>query len=275
MKKIYSLLFILFTLQASAVNPVPNPSFENWTSGAPDGWFTSNLPGYTPITQTTTAHSGTYAAHGQAVNGPGGVLPPLLYANGSGMGFPVTQKNKYLNFFCQLSLAAGDELIYTVSVTTAYDNSIGVGAGIITSSTSGGWSYITDTINYFVDSAAAYASITFTISNPGGTPSTSSTFIIDDVSMTGIVGVEEIGYAGKVKVFPVPAHDYITVSGLPGNKQTELTIMDVTGRMIQQKELPAASVMETSINLEGYEKGIYFLMLTTDEKTLLRRISIQ
>ncbi len=57
MKKIFTLLGMCALVSVSAQNLIPNPSFESWTDGTPDGWLTS---GSTPV-QSTNAHSGTYS----------------------------------------------------------------------------------------------------------------------------------------------------------------------------------------------------------------------
>lgn len=51
-------------LQLKAQEPIPNPGFENWTNGEPDGWNTINQEilgtSFTPVTRDqTNMHSGT------------------------------------------------------------------------------------------------------------------------------------------------------------------------------------------------------------------------
>ena len=57
MKKLYS-LFAVVALAVSAnaqTNLIPNPGFENWNAGAPDGWY---VTGSTVAQSTTTVHGG-------------------------------------------------------------------------------------------------------------------------------------------------------------------------------------------------------------------------
>ena len=54
--KIFNILLAILCLTMTAVaqNPIPNPGFENWTEGQPDGWLTYNSPFATFITQSST-----------------------------------------------------------------------------------------------------------------------------------------------------------------------------------------------------------------------------
>ncbi len=60
MKKIFTILSVCALTFASAqTNLISNPGFETWTNGtSPDGWYATGIT----FTQSTAAHSGTYAA---------------------------------------------------------------------------------------------------------------------------------------------------------------------------------------------------------------------
>jgi hypothetical protein len=73
MDKLRQRQFLLFmvtfllppTLHAQVI---PNGGFENWTNGNPDNWRTNNAPSvYLPITQSSTAYSGSYSAMGTII----------------------------------------------------------------------------------------------------------------------------------------------------------------------------------------------------------------
>ena len=58
MKKLYSFIpALFFAFLVMAQNPVPNPSFETWNGTDPVSWSNSS-----DLTQSTDAHTGTYAA---------------------------------------------------------------------------------------------------------------------------------------------------------------------------------------------------------------------
>ena len=65
-KKLFviSLLIALFAGH-TLIAQIPNPSFESWTGGNPDGWHTYNGDfGIITITQASPGHTGGYAAQG-------------------------------------------------------------------------------------------------------------------------------------------------------------------------------------------------------------------
>ena len=76
--------FLPALLCASALTAqIPNAGFENWNGQTPTGWSTNNLPAFSvyPITQSTDAHSGSYAARGEVLpppQPPGEPYGPLL-----------------------------------------------------------------------------------------------------------------------------------------------------------------------------------------------------
>lgn len=60
MKKIFTILGVTSVAIISAqTNLVPNPGFETWADGKPTEWFIGNN---VVVSQSTTAHSGTYSA---------------------------------------------------------------------------------------------------------------------------------------------------------------------------------------------------------------------
>jgi hypothetical protein len=55
------LLYILVSAHGFSQNPIPNPSFENWTNGEPDGWTTSN-DSLINVKQSNDAYDGNSSA---------------------------------------------------------------------------------------------------------------------------------------------------------------------------------------------------------------------
>ena len=52
----------MITISFHSFSQIPNTSFELWTSGNPDSWTPNNFPpDLIPVTQSTDAHSGTFA----------------------------------------------------------------------------------------------------------------------------------------------------------------------------------------------------------------------
>ena len=117
MKKFYSFILVFSCVQfAFATNEVPNPGYESWTSGNPDGWYVSNILGWgVPVTLYAPGNSGSSAAMGQAVITVGGdTLGPVIVSGTPGSGFPITNDYAALNFYYQSNLTGGD--LFSVDV---------------------------------------------------------------------------------------------------------------------------------------------------------------
>src|SRR5262245_1477629 len=93
MKKNLLILAICSWTMLQAQNPVPNPGFENWTSGNPDNWTANNFgPGASPVMQTTPSYNGLLALKGEVILvGPVSFFPILSSTDASAVGFPVSQ----------------------------------------------------------------------------------------------------------------------------------------------------------------------------------------
>lgn len=74
--------------------------------------------------------------------------------------------------------------------------------------------------------------------------------------------------SSAVKVFPVPAHDIVFVSGITG--QTQATLYSILGQKIFEKQIDT----DTSIPVSHLEKGIYILKLEQNNHIVEKRIIV-
>ena len=65
-----------------------------------------------------------------------------------------------------------------------------------------------------------------------------------------------------IKVYPNPAHDVIFVGT---NKELSVEVFNLAGQKV-------FTSTETEINMSGWEMGVYFVRITTDGKTVTKRI---
>ena len=108
-----------FALTAHA--QIPNPGFENWTSGNPDGWGTSNAfpAGMINVTQTTDCHSGSYAVRGDVINFFGTPMGPAIQSGPGGKGFPVSEQYHSLELYYKFTPIGGDKFSVNVGLKKA------------------------------------------------------------------------------------------------------------------------------------------------------------
>jgi hypothetical protein len=281
MKRVYILiLFIARMQQVSATNEVPNPGFENWTTGNPDGWFVTNIPGFgIPITQFSPGHSGSYAAKGQPVIvvATGDTLPPSMLSGTPGSGFPISQSYTTLEFYYQCNLTGGDLFSVDVYIYNSSNTVIAASNEDISINASG-WTLKSIPINYFGSGTAASAVIQFTIlpnpSTGAGYPNPSSTFIVDDVALSGIVGVQENTIdIIRADVFPDPAISDAAINisnSVAGN--AELFLYDLKGSVVKQlSTYMTATNYRWKFPVADLPQGIYSVRIVRGKKQWLSR----
>ena len=166
------LLFVAILFSVSgfvfAQNPVPNSSFENWTSGKPDGWALTS----TYVSQTAPGHTGNYAVK---ISGSGGRLEA-----DSLLGFPISSSYTYLNFYLKFNKVDPEYL----SVVASLDSACGY---IIQGITTGSNSFVAYSlpISAFPGCSPTYCTINFGMDVNVGSVSNASYFILDDICESG------------------------------------------------------------------------------------------
>ena len=281
MKKDLQVFLILFiALFSFSVNAqIPNPGFENWTLGNPDGWITNNVPGFgVPVTQSTP-HSGTHGLKGEVVSTPGGNFTPIVNSTDiNGTGFPVSQQYSTLSFYYQFNQVGTGTL---VAYAVFYANGIGVGAGaqIFGSSVS---SYTLANIPVtYSGSNPDTCIISFIISDSvTSAPLLGNYFLVDDVSLSGVSGVQEQQnpLAFEIsKVQPNPAHDIANIYySLPQSGDIQFDLYDIGGRNYKSIKIPMETAGKHKIEMDATEipAGFYFLNMTAENGKSTMKIQI-
>jgi hypothetical protein len=260
---------------------VPNGGFENWTSGNPDNWYNSNLTGIgIPVTQYTPGHTGI-CAKGQPVFSAilNDTLPPLLMSGTTpGNGFPISQAYATLEFYYQCNLTNADLFSATVVMYDAGNSPIGGGNEDMAASASG-WTHKSISIGYSNSNPPAYAQISFTLlpdaSSSATQPSLSSTFLVDDVSLTGVAAVTEItGGNNFATVFPNPAKDAVAVSvNNSVNGIADVVVYDLLGNVVKKfSSAMTTTRYEQKFSVAGLPAGIYPVRITSGKKQWMGKI---
>jgi len=81
--------------------------------------------------------------------------------------------------------------------------------------------------------------------------------------------VQENNAPGTLNIFPNPSSGNITVS-VGSNKNVELTIADVTGKIIYKSE--SNEIQKQVVNMEKFSKGIYIVTAKTPEFTQTKKL---
>ena len=264
------ILFVIgFANTVNAQNPVPNPGFENWTTGNPDGWFVNNIPGFAvPITQATPPHNGSFALKGEVVSTLGGdIVPVIASMDMNFVGFPITQAFATLSFYYKFNKVTTG--IFG-AFAAMYENGAGAGAAAqeftssVTSFTQANIPVYYSSFN--PDTCIIEFVLTDTVLT---TPAIGNYFIIDDVALSGLVGVQEqqaISEMSISKVQPNPVNDvsYIYYS-IPQQGDIQFALYDISGKTYKTINVPMETAGKHKIELDAADipAGFYILRMTS------------
>ena len=243
MKKIFTILGIvaLGTFANAQVNLIPNAGFENWTSGTPDGWYSTGIT----YTQSTSSHSGTYAA---------GVTSPA-------------SSNKTINPSPDITITQGVTYVfsgwYLDNDTTSrfkYWNQFRTATADTGANALQAASYSTDSPSWQFFTAEAQPNATATVARPGLRvyPEASTTgggiIYFDDImfydkSTMGTIDVHT--FDKKVKMNTLVS-DVLTLQ-LPS--RSTVNIYSVEGKLVSSNRVDNGG----SINVSNLAKGNYIV----------------
>ncbi len=95
----------------------------------------------------------------------------------------------------------------------------------------------------------------------------------DTVVITSL-GINDWWSAQAAQVYPNPANHIINVQfAQPLAQKAELTLLDITGKVVEQKVLAASTTLE-QVNVSHLAKGMYMLKLSNGKQQVVRRLII-
>ncbi len=283
MKKILLTICFTFIITFQQFGQIPNPGFETWTAGNPDGWFSNNAQGvYTTVTQSGTFHSGSSAARLEVVPFSTIIAIPFLWSGSSPLGgFPISQSYASLTGYYQLSPVGSDGLFIVVYM---FSNGSYNGAGSIeiTNATST-YTQFSVPIDYSTSEQADSASIwIFVGGDTTGEGGNAGSFaLIDDLEFTGTVGVND-HVTNTVQTFelsqnyPNPFNPSTTISfNLGKSSFVSLKVYNVLGNEVANLVEGYQSAGEHTINFnaENLSSGIYFYKLTSGSLSEIKKMT--
>jgi len=270
MKNRYYLFFFVCCIYSSLVFSQPlNSSFENWTSGEPDDWFTSDLFGtLTGVSQSSDAHEGSSSAEMTVVDFGGSPWPPFLVSlDMAGNGHPVSQQHGSLQGWYKFNPLGGEWLYVTVTMTSSDSTAVGAG-GIVIMSPASGWTQFTAPITYFSsdDPVETYIYIAVLDSNSSGTLGSSA--LIDHLSFTGPSSVEHFSNTPEdfslTQNYPNPFNPSTKIEySLPEASFVELNVFDILGNEVATlvNEEQSAGTYRADFTANNLSSGFYIAQL--------------
>jgi hypothetical protein len=271
------ILGLLAICSVCALAQIPNPGFETWSLGVPNGWITNNALGVdTTVVRTTDAHSGTYAAQGIVTTFASVTIPPTLSSQ-----FPWTTKSSTLTGYYKYSPVGGDTLIIAALLAKS---STAIAAGIFkTTAAAASYTQFSIPITLFTVVTPDSAGVYFAIAPATGSAlaHAGSTFKVDDVSLGGATSVESnVGQTPQTYAlqqnFPNPFNPATNISfSIPLQSAVHLSVIDLLGRevaVLVNDDLRNAGSYTITWNAAGVSSGVYFYRLQAGDFVSTRKL---
>jgi len=257
-----------------AVAQIPNPGFEQWTAGNPDGWYANNIPGFAvPVTQSSNRHSGSFSAQAEVVSFSGSPYPPYLVSV-----FPVSQRHANLTFWVEFTSLSGDGAVVEVLL---YNNQTPIGAGYGETYESNPWELVTIPIGYFSTEIPDSCYIWFFVigDSLGNDPHVGSMARIDDLAFSGVVSVQGTGrepLAFKLgQNYPNPFNPSTEIGfQIAEFGFVSLKVFDLLGREVAELVNNELYAGEHTIKFDASNlpSGVYFYRLTAGGQSVSKRM---
>ena len=90
---------------------------------------------------------------------------------------------------------------------------------------------------------------------------------------TTATGINESSFASSIHLFPNPATNNLTIELGNNNKKVDVTITDITGKIIYATT--ASETQKIEINIEDFKAGIYVVQIQTADFIVSRRLVVE
>ncbi len=216
-------------------------------AGYPDGNYLWSGSGNTMRTLEVTS-PGSYMVH---------VTNPNTHCSGSG----IIQIGMLANptataILPQVSFENGFFTLTGVSNTTSVDWNFGDGHSVLDGPAS---------ISHVFDAKGTFT-VTATLKNDCNTFQLSQNITIDKM-----LAIDEVSEIEGLSVFPNPTQGRVTVT-LENADESTINLTDMHGKMMLSNHVFNS---ETTLNLEKYETGVYFLQVTNNNRTHTLKIMVR
>jgi len=267
----------MLAIAAAAFAQIPNPSFENWTNGFPDGWSANNVPGFVvPVTPVQPGAEGTYALQGEVVSFLGlGNYPPYVQTI-----FPYTGRPAALTGSYKFTAVEGDSMFIYIGL---YNLSLGYGLGfgaLVPLPTGASFQSFSVPIEYADPSSLPDSCLIQFFISGSDTVHAGSRMVVDNLSFSGsatAVG-EERGLPGAFTLqqnYPNPFNPTTSIRySLATGGRTTLTVSNLLGESVAtlvDAEQPAGTY-DVRFDAAALPSGLYFYTLRSGAFLETRRM---
>jgi hypothetical protein len=277
----------LFLLPLLAFSQIPNGGFEDWTTGDPDGWATSNIVGMiTPVTRVTSPHSGTYALYGEAKAFYTAIIGPTIQSGADATGFPYSQRPAVFTGWYKFAPQGGDRFGVNVGLFKGGVEGINVAIAAIAPSVAvGSWTQFSASFVYQTSDIPDVCVVQIQIvgsAPPTYMPTVGSSYYLDDIALSGTTSApiahEVIPSAFVLhQNYPNPFNPTTTIGyDLPTTSNVKLNVFDILGREVSTLVDGMESAGKHVVRFDGSNlpSGFYFYKLQAAGYTNTRRMML-
>jgi hypothetical protein len=285
-KKLAFLTFLTsVALSSSSWAQIPNAGFESWTSNAPDGWATSNAaPLYTNVTQSTTAHTGSAAVKGEAVQVFTAVMAGTIQAGPTAEGFAYTGRPASITGWYQFNSVGGDRFGVNVGLFKGgADGTLVALAASADPTTRTSYTQFNATFVYYTSDTPDTCIAQFSVALPNGQASchVGSYFLLDDLAFAGTSAVAEARETPLSftldQNYPNPFNPSTQIKySIPGTGPVRLTVHNLLGQSVATlvNQTKSAGTHSLTFDATGFPSGMYVYRLVTQQGALTRTMTL-
>jgi hypothetical protein len=278
-------VFVCVVLSTTGLAQIPNAGFESWTSGEPDGWATSNVaPLYTNVTQSATAHSGSSAVKGEALQIYLVVMAGTIQSGPTAEGFPYSGRPASITGWYQFNSVGSDRFGINVELFKGGVNGTLVAiAASADATTRTSYTQFNVPFVYYSSEAPDTCIAQFMVALPYGQSSThvGSYFLLDDLAFSGTSDVNDLRVTplsfALEQNYPNPFNPTTQIRySIPATGPVRLTVHNLLGQTVATlvNQTKSAGTHSLAFNASGFPSGMYIYRLVTQQGSLTRSMTL-
>jgi hypothetical protein len=90
---------------------------------------------------------------------------------------------------------------------------------------------------------------------------------------TVATGISENSFASSINLFPNPANNHLTIALGSNNKKVDVTISDITGKLIYSST--ASDTQKIEVNTNDFAEGIYVVQIQSADFIATKKLVIE